>query len=337
MIIYMKILSIDIGIKNLAFCLFDQDESGLHIRLWDTVDISEKEDAAFCGFIEEPKKLKKQGKKKEDKEKEEKEKEIQEKEEESQKMGVCCNKPAKFKGPKIEEGPKIEGSSQNIFFCLKHAKKQTAQKIPTKEQSMQYLSKQKISTVLELANHYDVAVASPSPKKAHVLAAIGSYISANYLQPIEQKKGGEVDLFHIGINIQTKFDKIFANITEIDHVIIENQIGPLAIRMKTIQGMIVQYFIMSPIIVKNIEFISAANKLKVFTNTKKDVAPIANNQNKLTYSDRKKAGIQRCLGFIDSNPAYQKFLDYFHQHKKKDDLADSFLQGIWFIQNKKLF
>ena len=46
------------------------------------------------------------------------------------------------------------------------------------------------------------------------------------------------------------------------YVIIENQIGPLAIRMKTIQGMIVQYFIMSNLNVEHIEFISASNKLK---------------------------------------------------------------------------
>jgi hypothetical protein len=51
--------------------------------------------------------------------------------------------------------------------------------------------------------------------------------------------------------------------------------GPIANRMKTLQGMIAQYFIMNNVI--NIEFISACNKLKDF-NTNKNT----------TYSERKK-------------------------------------------------
>ena len=39
----MKILSIDVGIKNLAYCLFEKIEDQLKITKWDTVNISEKE------------------------------------------------------------------------------------------------------------------------------------------------------------------------------------------------------------------------------------------------------------------------------------------------------
>ena len=40
----MKILSIDVGIKNLAFCLFEkQDLNDFTITKWDTVNISEQE------------------------------------------------------------------------------------------------------------------------------------------------------------------------------------------------------------------------------------------------------------------------------------------------------
>ena len=41
----MKILSIDVGIKNLAFCLFEKsnDTQQFKITKWDTVNISEKE------------------------------------------------------------------------------------------------------------------------------------------------------------------------------------------------------------------------------------------------------------------------------------------------------
>ena len=43
----MKILSIDVGIKNLAFCLFEKidlsDKNDFTITKWDTVNISEQE------------------------------------------------------------------------------------------------------------------------------------------------------------------------------------------------------------------------------------------------------------------------------------------------------
>ena len=39
----MKILSIDIGIKNLAFCLFDtNDDQKFKITKWDIVNLSEE-------------------------------------------------------------------------------------------------------------------------------------------------------------------------------------------------------------------------------------------------------------------------------------------------------
>jgi hypothetical protein len=91
--------------------------------------------------------------------------------------------------------------------------------------------------------------------------------------------------------------------------------------MKTIQGQIVQYFIMSGINVPNIEFISASNKLKEFE-----------TGGKTEYKDRKKLGIVKTQETIEHNENFSNMLTYFNTHKKKDDLADSFLQGLWFIK-----
>ena len=275
----MRVLSIDVGIKNLAFCLFDKSPSLEHFKItkWDIIDISEKEDNIKCGFLEK---------------------------------NIICNKPAKFK-------------KDNNCYCLKHSKKQQLQ-IPTSEQKPSFINKQKISKLYEIADSHNIKYES-KVKKADLVEIINNYIGNHYLETIESKKAVDVDLFNIGINIKTKFNKLFESEEKIDYVIIENQISPIATRMKTIQGMIVQYFIMSNVKVDHIEFISASNKLKD-----------CSINDKKTYSDRKKLGISKCLEMISTDFRFNEKLDYFQQHKKKDDLSDSFLQGIWFINNKKI-
>ena len=274
----MKILSIDVGIKNLAFCLFEKSEH-FKVTKWDIINISEQEDNAKCCFIEK---------------------------------NVVCDKPAKFQ-------------KDNTCYCLKHSKKQPMQ-IPKSEQKPSFICKQKLQKLHEIADshniHYDAKV-----KKADLIIQINEYISNHYFQAIESTNAADVDLFHIGLNIKTKFNKLFNNEGTIDYVIIENQISPIATRMKTIQGMIVQYFIMSNLNVGHIEFISASNKLKDFISKDKNV-----DTEKLNYSDRKKLGIAKCLGMITSDFRFSEHVEYFNKHKKKDDLSDSFLQGMWFIK-----
>ena len=126
----------------------------------------------------------------------------------------------------------------------------------------------------------------------------------------------------------------------IDMMIIENQISTLASRMKTLQGMITQYFIMKHI--PQIEFISASCKLKLFTDTtttttSTDLGTEALCVDASTYADRKKSGIIVCrsLGEISRkhNSGYAKWMPVFENHKKKDDLADCFLQGLWRVHS----
>jgi hypothetical protein len=275
----MKILSIDVGIKNLAFCLFEKKINSEHfvISKWDVVNISDSKENMLCKFIEKNEQ-------------------------------IACNKPAKFK-------------KDDLCYCLKHSKKQSLQ-IPNAEQKPAFINKQKIQNLYEIADLHKITY-DKKTKKADLAKNINDYISEHYFESIESKKADDVDLFNIGINIKLKFNQLFENEEKIDYVIIENQISPIATRMKTIQGMIVQYFVMSGLHVDHIEFISAANKLKEC-----DV------KEKTKYSDRKKLGIMKCLEIISNDFRFSEHVNYFNAHKKKDDLADSFLQGLWFIKNK---
>ena len=107
-------------------------------------------------------------------------------------------------------------------------------------------------------------------------------------------------------------------------VVIENQIGPLANRMKTLQGMVMQHFI--ELSVPIIEEISASNKLK----------PFLSQGQKTTYNERKKLGIEITLRQLKMTPKITNWIDFFKLHKKKDDLADSFLQGLWYLNSTNI-
>jgi hypothetical protein len=274
----MKILSIDVGIKNLAFCLFEKEINSECFKIinWDIVNLSEEE-TFKCSFIDK---------------------------------NILCNKQAKFK-------------KENQCYCLKHSKKQQY-KIPTSQEKLSFINKQKLTNLYKIADNHNLKY-EPKIKKTELVKLIIKHIQESYFDTIESKNANNVLLFNIGINIKNKFNELFIKENKIDYVIIENQIGPLAIRMKTIQGMIVQYFIMSNLNVDNIEFISASNKLKD-----------CDIQAKTNYSDRKKLGIAKCLGILTNNLNFNQHIKYFENHKKKDDLSDSFLQGLWFINHNKI-
>jgi len=280
----MKLLSIDVGIKNLAFCLFEKSIDDAHfqtphfqIAKWDVVNISTPEFISCC---------------------------VSEK-------NTPCTKSAKYQ-------------KNGDCYCLKHAKKQTC-KIPPPDLKLLFLKKQPIKKVLlEIADKYGILYTTPVVKQ-DLFASIAKYTRDNYFQEVVSKNASKVDLIEIGANIKEKFNHLFATEETIDYVIIENQISPIANRMKTIQGMIVQYFIMSEISVSNIEFVSASNKLK-------DCASIG----KPTYSDRKKMGITKCRELLTSDHRFTNQATFFNNHTKKDDLADSFLQGLWYINDKNI-
>jgi hypothetical protein len=281
----MKILSIDVGIKNLAFCLFSKsveyEENYFHIDKWDSINLAQQNDMK-CLEIEK---------------------------------NQPCNKPAKF-------------TKNGKCYCLKHSKKQEYQ-IPTSELKSGFVNKQKIQSLYEMADKYKIKYDKPI-KKNELVSLINDYIYNTCFEPVENTNASKIDLVTIGRNLQSKFDAILGeHLSTIDKVIIENQISPIANRMKTIQGMIAQYFIMKNNNI-SIEFVSSINKLKDYsTDCKKE-----DKEEKMKYSDRKKVGIKKCLEIITNEHNYKTWEDFFSKHSKKDDLADSFLQGVWYIKNK---
>ena len=292
----MKILSIDIGIKNLACCLFEKPLGSelFHILKWEIVNLSQEDECKTCCFQNvDDKPTKKTNKKP---------------------LNTICSRPAKF-------------TKDGFHYCLAHAKKQPF-KIVTPDLKPVFLNKQKLQGLQDIATKYgiqkDYNANNTNIKKSELLSSINSYREKNCFENVAaSKNSSKIDLVTIGKNIKTKFGFLFGDDLVIDHVIIENQISPIANRMKTIQGMVAQYFIMTGT-GHNIEFVSASNKLKAFS-----------KEDKEKYSDRKKLGVNKTLEIMEKESNYGEKIEFFKAHKKKDDLADCFLQGLWFISTFK--
>ena len=145
-------------------------------------------------------------------------------------------------------------------------------------------------------------------------------------------KCSEINLIDLGKNIFNKFNETFKHKT-FDHIIIENQIGQNAIRMKCVQGMIAQWFIDNNF--DNIKFISSSHKLNYIAN----IYDLKETIKSLDYKNKKKMAILILKSFLNENNNFfnHDIVNMFNQHKKKDDLADCFLQGYYYIKKNNLF
>lgn len=268
----MKLISIDVGIKNLAYCIFDASNSILDWNVLNLMDAEPPTETCACL---------------------------------NKKSGVCGKKAKYSKGTGTQ------------FFCEKHAKT-SGFLMPRSLKSM------KIGDLKQFVTQNNITSVLPSDLKPAILQKVNGLM----LQKIVNRRmaAGELDLVTIGRNMKTEFDKI-EHFKTATHVVIENQISPIATRMKTIQGMIAQYFIMSREERMEIEFLSSAGKLKGFE-TQNDEA--AGSE----YSKHKKDAVFHCARLLEMN----KFAEWKHvlETKKKDDLADCFLQGVWYMKRNNI-
>ena len=272
----MKILSIDVGVKNLAICLINvTNKDSFKILIWDVVDLENN-----THFVCQSK---------------------------CNKTGKLCNKKATYE-------------KNNIVYCKTHAKK-TEYISPTSDLNFTKIKKLKLSDLLLLCDKYTILTEEQKQSKIlkpDLLSIIDTFIQKNVFTLIKHNANRNSDLVTLGKNLKESFNTIFKE-HAIDLVLIENQISPLANKMKTLQGMIAQYFIMND--VTNIKFVSSINKLKYFEQS----------ESKTTYSDRKKLSIHKCSEMLTNNPNIIDEKEIFEKSKKKDDLADSFLQGLVYL------
>jgi hypothetical protein len=314
----MKILSIDVGMKNLAYCLFEYDPNAdvtnantqsndpesvmqlINIVAWDTVNLC---DGTGVDAV-------------------------------SEKLAapLCSNTGCKF-AAKFVHNTTEDDTIVIVHYCTRHANA-SGYKMPLSI-SIKSLKKMTLDELKAFSGEY---LSYPIPEKCEkskmkLLLHLNAAIAAEYLVAVTTKpkviSAASVDLITIGRNMHQRFDALPHIVSGIDVVIIENQLSTLATRMKTLQGMITQYFIMRG--VPDIRFISAMNKLKLFDQKKEGEGGDKGEKGEDCYADRKKRSIEITRALI-ANAAHMPLMSMkFEKHKKKDDLADCFLQGMWWL------
>ena len=288
----MKVVSFDVGIKNLAYCVFVYEENRIIVQDWGIVNLLDeaKVEQHPCNHC-----ITKQG------------------------TPSLCGKKAKYR-------------KDDAFLCEIHAKscaKRQSWTFEKKEWSKSSLKLQTKEFLQSLLRTFSPCFVVPSTKK-ECLEKIEEHLSKVTMYRLETKRtkgANEVDLVSVGKNMKAALDGIDALHHDVTHVLIENQISKIATRMKTVQGMLTQYFIMQNQL-PEISYVSSTNKLKDFQGN--DSGDSAN-----TYSQHKKDSVKISRIILEENPGLGSW-EHLWSVTKKDDLADSFLQGLWFFKHQKL-
>ena len=123
------------------------------------------------------------------------------------------------------------------------------------------------------------------------------------------------------------------NLEDISSVLIENQPALKNPVMKSIQMIIYTFFIIEGVInesssINSVHMINARNKLKVYKG--EPVSIPFKNDKKNRYKINKFLSVEYTKNMIENES--DEIKNIYNLSKKKDDLADSYLQGIYWLE-----
>lgn len=316
-----KVLSFDVGIVNLAYCILEisEDKQDFKINKWGIIDIATNR--TLCTFIKRD--------------------------------GMICDKVAtrvlnfnnttKYYCTAHSSKAEIKINKCNITwtegdgkcdmcdvkalhkcsynnksYCKTHHKKI---KCMTKKcgEDISYMTDEMTGWCSE---HYDKEYDSFVKKKTKKM----------------HQNSNKMSLVTLGSTMFAKLDAI-PEFLQVDDVLLENQPVHINPTMKTVSSMLFSYFIMrcynekekTGSKVENLMFCSPSNKIKVGGD--KAANKLEKSESNEVYQITKNLGMKYCKALINDNPEYLAILQ---SHKKQDDMCDAFLQGFITVFNNKI-
>jgi hypothetical protein len=348
-----KVLSFDVGIINLAYCLmeFDFDTKKFTIQDWDIINMGDNRH--YCPFVIRGGNICDKVAKMKTKANSDnifyackahwnkslhmvKPVDINWFKEDQLELENCCM--CKKNKPGINTSNKIDG-----YYCDVHHK--------TISRKLGYLCEHKgcsdfITYGIYLKEPFELEDEIIINQKLK-LGWCDTHYMSDYRDYIKRKthkisqSANKIPLNLIAESMYTILDSK-PEFLQVDEVLIENQPSLINPTMKSVAMILYSYFFMNCFhkrdltksTVTNLAYCSPSNKIKVGGKkvaAKLDIVKNTDNNTKNSrevYDITKDTGKSICCALIENNP---KYLELYNAHKKKDDLADAFLQG--FVMN----
>jgi len=283
----MKVLSWDVGIINLAYCLLEityiDDKVKYHIYDWGLIDLSKRKDK-ICNI---------------------------------------CSKKANMKYFDINE-------EKDIYCCKIHAKKYCQ---PDMSEINSFFTNDNNNVTCDLCDkECKRQYKSHNFCSNHGRTFYTKLCKNIKLVPFKQEKNNfDIDrLRHTLVEELEKKTGLFS----CDKVLIENQPSLKNPRMKSISSTIYDYYLIRGVFDKKhdskitrVKYMSPSNKIKL----SKDKKLVKEADKSQKYKLTKKLAVDYVKEILDNSDDLNNFKSYFLSEKKKDDLADAFLQGAYYL------
>ena len=289
----MKVLSWDVGIINLAYCLIDfESETKWNIIDWGIINLTDR-DKIKCDICKKNPTFS---------------------QDINNKIKYYCKTHSKKINQTAPEFENLFDENQNNIgnynCCCLFKNEPCTKKIKFKYCNKYYCNTHAKSEYKKIQNKYK-------------------------LKKISKKSVGSMSIDVLRLKLISELEKK-TNLLNVKTVLIENQPTLRNPKMKAISSTIYDYYLIRGIFdkertnsnIESVKYMSPSNKLKLAEDgdTQK-LIKLKGDQAK-TYKLTKSLGIKYCRKMIDK---YDDWKTFFDNTKKKDDLADCFLQGMYYL------
>lgn len=172
---------------------------------------------------------------------------------------------------------------------------------------------------------------------AHAKKLYQNLVNDMKLKPLKKTTVGSMDFDDTRLKLinvlESKKHLLDANV-----VVIENQPSFKNPRMKSISALLYDYYMIRGIIdkertnsaIKRVKFMSPSNKIKLASDGEtQQIVKLKSSDESKAYKLTKSLAVKYAQDLLKHLP---NWIDHFNSYKKKDDLADAFLQGAYYFE-----